>query len=178
MDTEKLHDWIQIVGIAAVVGSLIFVGLQLKQADDIAFAQLSDSSVARGIEHRSLIAEHADTWQKACLGAELTAEEKTIAGAIYFNYIHANFNDWESFEKTGVGGINGALLINNFAANIHRYPGFRSMVQSFSEWNEWGRANRDSELGQRYGIAVRERVQELQQLEPNPNADVMWCGLR
>jgi len=177
MDTEKLQNWIQIVGLAAVVGSLIFVGLQLKQADAIAYAQLSDSSVARGIEHRALIAEHADTWHKACLGEELTAAEKTIAGAIYFNYAHANSNDWESIDQTGVGGMNGRRLINLFAANIHRYPGFRSMVQSYGEWNDLGLEGR-TELGERYTLAIRERVQELQQLEPNPNADVMWCGLR
>jgi hypothetical protein len=177
MDTEKLHDWLQIVGLAAVVGSLIFVGLQLKQADDIAYAELSDSSVARGIEHRALIADHANTWQKACLGAELTAEEKVIAGTIYFNYVHANYNDWESYERTGVGGISGTQLTDNFAANIHRYPGFWSMVQSYSGWRELG-VRTDSELGERYRLAIRERVQELQQLEPNPEADVMWCGLR
>ncbi len=38
MDLAKLNDWLQIVGIFAVVASLVFVGLQLKQAQDIAIA--------------------------------------------------------------------------------------------------------------------------------------------
>jgi hypothetical protein len=38
MDSQKLHDWLQIVGMAAVVLSLIFVGLQIKQSQDIAIA--------------------------------------------------------------------------------------------------------------------------------------------
>ena len=38
MNSAKLHDWIQIVGMAAIIASLIFVGLQLKQAQDIAIA--------------------------------------------------------------------------------------------------------------------------------------------
>ena len=38
MDSAKLNDWIQIVGIFAVVASLVFVGLQLKQSQDIAIA--------------------------------------------------------------------------------------------------------------------------------------------
>lgn len=38
MNSAKLHDWIQIVGMSAIIASLIFVGLQLKQAQDIAIA--------------------------------------------------------------------------------------------------------------------------------------------
>ena len=38
MDMAKLNDWLQIVGIFAVVASLIFVGLQLKQTQEIAIA--------------------------------------------------------------------------------------------------------------------------------------------
>jgi len=36
MLTEKVNDWLQIVGMAGIIGSLIFVGLQLKQSQDIA----------------------------------------------------------------------------------------------------------------------------------------------
>ena len=38
INSEKLHDWLQIVGMLAVVLSLIFVGLQIKQSQDIAIA--------------------------------------------------------------------------------------------------------------------------------------------
>jgi hypothetical protein len=38
MNSDRIRDWLEIVGIAAVVASLIFVGLQLKQSQDIAIA--------------------------------------------------------------------------------------------------------------------------------------------
>jgi len=38
MKTEKLQNWLQIVGMVAVVASLVFVGLQLKQSHEIAIA--------------------------------------------------------------------------------------------------------------------------------------------
>ncbi len=38
MKTGKSQDWFQIVGMAAVVASLVFVGLQLKQSQKIAIA--------------------------------------------------------------------------------------------------------------------------------------------
>ena len=38
MDSAKLNDWMQVVGIFSVVASLIFVGLQMKQTQEIALA--------------------------------------------------------------------------------------------------------------------------------------------
>jgi hypothetical protein len=178
MDSEKLHDWLQIVGLAAVVGSLIFVGLQVKQEDDIAFAEVAESTSTRGIQQRALVADHADTWQKACLGSELTAAEKVIAGNIYTNYIQGNYNTWERLELTGIGeSFSNRFLTDSFAANIHRYPGFARMARSSSEWDELG-VRRDAVLVERYVLALFERLAELKQLEPNPNADVMWCGVK
>jgi hypothetical protein len=39
MNSTKLNDWLEIVGIFAVVASLIFVGLELRQTHLIAMAQ-------------------------------------------------------------------------------------------------------------------------------------------
>ncbi len=38
MNSEKVNDWLQLVGMAAIVASLLFVGLQLKLSQDIAIA--------------------------------------------------------------------------------------------------------------------------------------------
>jgi hypothetical protein len=38
VDSAKLNDWMQIVGMFAIVASLIFVGLQMKQSQEIAVA--------------------------------------------------------------------------------------------------------------------------------------------
>lgn len=36
MDSSKLSDWLQVAGLFGVIASLVFVGLQMKQADTIA----------------------------------------------------------------------------------------------------------------------------------------------
>ena len=177
MNSQKLHDWLQIFGIPAVVGSLMFVGLQIKQSDDIALAEVFESSAARGIEQRALVAEHPDTWQKACLGEELDASERTIAANIYFAYLQGNFNTWQRYRITGFGGVDPRYLVDAFAANIHRYPGFKQMAVSWDEWAKLG-ARFDDEIAKEYLAAVLQRVSELEQLEPEPAADVMWCGVR
>ena len=38
MDAQKLNDWMQVIGIFSVVVSVVFVGYQLKQSQDIAVA--------------------------------------------------------------------------------------------------------------------------------------------
>ena len=40
MDSAKLNDWLQVIGLFAVVASLIFVGLQMRQTDAIALSEM------------------------------------------------------------------------------------------------------------------------------------------
>ena len=51
MNTAKLNDWIQVVGIFAVVASLIFVGFQMKQAQNIAIASQYQERSATLVEY-------------------------------------------------------------------------------------------------------------------------------
>lgn len=46
MNSEKINDWLQVAGLAGVIGSLIFVGLQLKQAQDIALSDVYQGRTA------------------------------------------------------------------------------------------------------------------------------------
>jgi hypothetical protein len=177
MDSQRLHDWLQVIGIAAVVASLLFVGLQIRQSDEIALAQVLEGVTARGVEERAMIAAHADTWQKACLGEQLTAKERVIAAKIYFNYAQSNFNSWLRIQQTGIGGTGGQYFVDSHATNIHRYPGFKEIALSYSGWSELN-ARAIGDLANEYWSTVVQRVSELEELEPNLSADVMWCGHR
>ena len=50
MNTSKLNDWMQVVGIFALVASLIFVGLQMKQTQEIALSDAYQSRAATVID--------------------------------------------------------------------------------------------------------------------------------
>lgn len=50
MDTEKISEWVQIIGTFGVVASLIFVGLQMKQAQEIAISETYQSRTALTVE--------------------------------------------------------------------------------------------------------------------------------
>jgi len=46
VNSQKLNDWLQIVGLFGVIGSLVFVGLQLKQTQAIALSQTYQNRTA------------------------------------------------------------------------------------------------------------------------------------
>jgi len=50
LDSSKINDWMQVIGIFALVASLMFVGLQLKQAQDIALSNAYQSRAAIAID--------------------------------------------------------------------------------------------------------------------------------
>ena len=50
MDSAKLNDWMQVIGIFALVASLIFVGLQMKQEHEIARVQIYQERASAAVE--------------------------------------------------------------------------------------------------------------------------------
>ena len=62
MDTAKLNDWMQVIGIFAVVASLIFVGLQLRQADEVATFEALSVANQRMQEMNRQLVDNADVW--------------------------------------------------------------------------------------------------------------------
>ena len=75
MDSAKLNDWIQIVGIFALVASLLFVGLQLKQSQDIALSQASQTRTAMSVE--TIISTTENPYFVSALAKGRRGEEKT-----------------------------------------------------------------------------------------------------
>lgn len=49
MNSQKLNDWLQIVGLFGVIGSLIFVGLQLRQTQAIALSETYQNRTATSV---------------------------------------------------------------------------------------------------------------------------------
>ncbi len=58
MKTRKLEDWLQTIGLFGVVGSLIFVGLQLKQDREIALSEIWQARTASVIDQISSAASN------------------------------------------------------------------------------------------------------------------------
>ena len=77
----KSNDWrsvAELIGIAAVVASLIFVGLQLRQEQDIAQSQLFADWDDTRIEWSRLLSENNDVWIRGLAGSDLTTNELLV----------------------------------------------------------------------------------------------------
>jgi hypothetical protein len=84
LDTAKLNDWIQILGIFALVASLIFVGFQIRQTQEIAESEAYQNRAAAAVELQAMQASSPDfmsAMAKLYAGndGELTAQEKVTA---------------------------------------------------------------------------------------------------
>lgn len=127
MDSAKLNDWLQVVGLFGVIASLIFVGMQMKQDRDIA---LSQAYQARSDQITAIMAEFGTdpTIQSALAKFELnrpqdvTPEEiealSLWIGAVFnfyenihFQYLNG-FIDEEHWQKSRTGLKN--LLVDDF----------------------------------------------------------------
>ena len=116
MDSAKLHDWMQVVGIFAVVASLLFVGLQMKQSQDIALSAAyqarADTSIAirnSPFESETLLSSLTKAYDGR--SAELTPEEHT-ALRFYF------WTEMVYLENMHYQYINGFLTDEQWQSNL------------------------------------------------------------
>ena len=93
MDPTKLKDWIEVVGIFALVASLVFVGMQMKQTQEIAIAEQYQARAIFGADHVSSFVENENlfgamvdeiksTFESGELGDSLVKDYETF-GAEY-----------------------------------------------------------------------------------------------
>jgi hypothetical protein len=177
MDSEKLSSWLQVLGMLGIVASLIFVGLQIKQTDAIASLETQENAVARNLVTLEMMADNIDVWQRGCVGEELTPAEQALMAKIYWAYVANNFTGWRRLRLSDYRDVSGRYQIAEFAANIHRYPGFRKIHESKRAWNELLGGGPGGDTVNTYYDLVSKKVDELSRLEPNPQYDAVWCGM-
>lgn len=153
MDSTKLNDWMQVVGIFAVVASLIFVGLQMRQTQKISLSQAYQSRTAAAAEWNSALAANPSALsalRKSASGVndDITTEEydalrRSLIGAVYL-YDNAHYQYQQGFVSEGFWQTTRASLKNfmtNPVANavfMERLdtgmrPEFRTVVLSVNE---------------------------------------------
>lgn len=106
MNSTKVKDWLEVIGIFAVVASLIFVGLQMRQTHRISLSQAYQSRTSAAAEWNSALAANPaalSAMRKAANGAEndISAEEydalrQSLFGVIYL-YDNAHYQYQQGF---------------------------------------------------------------------------------
>jgi hypothetical protein len=141
----KKTDWkdiAEVVGIAAIVASLIFVGLQMQQEQEIAIVDTYGSVVESNEVALNLIAANPEVWDRGINGADLSAADEVIFSSMvravtaHFYHNTIRLGRITDFDPYGV--------LNEFAFAIYVYPGLRRQW----ELNEGYRGQMDAAFGQ------------------------------
>lgn len=120
-------DWrktAELIGIVALVVSLVFVGLQMKQTNEVAFMELDTSMVGTAVDIAELITTNPDVWVKGNAGEELTESES----AVYIEVLSAMNTRLVVMESHAaqLGRVEISHLIRrDWAAFLHQNPGAR-----------------------------------------------------
>ena len=122
MKSTNWKDFAELIGIAAIVASLIFVGLQMRQAEVIARSEMNASVLANRIEMHAAIIEHPDIWERGNKGEKLEEDESAIfSRQVFIVNDEAYFSIQQSiiWGKSEVADLDAAI----FAAYLHENPG-------------------------------------------------------
>jgi hypothetical protein len=114
----------QVIGIFAVVLSLIFVGIQLRQDHATALSGTSQSGASNYVELQIAIAEHAESLSKSNRGDDLTESEFTALSALVRGMHRQAVTDVLERRRLGGGGDIPQAI---FASWLHRNPGAKEI---------------------------------------------------
>jgi hypothetical protein len=153
----------EIVGVVAIVASLVFVGLQLRQTQEIARSQVLSANVGNRIEANIAIADHATLWDKASSGAELSTAEEVVIDRLIDNVSVERVALWLHFLELGLDD-DAELILADFAGFLYRYPGIYHRYMDRERGFVADRtAVMDAEHSLQYWVeAMRARVEKIE----------------
>ena len=132
MNKSNWRDIAELVGIAAIVASLIFVGMQMRQSQVIAIAETYMSILPSEIEVRSAVNEHADLWHKANNGGDLTGAESVIFRNLVANLSSQTHRSMNQLRRLGHTGA-ARNQVHNFASFLFQNPAARRVWEAQQE---------------------------------------------
>ena len=166
MKDVRLRNIVELIGITALVASLIFVGLQLRQAEEATFVELGLAITAIERDELALVFEHADVWVKGNAGEELDTTDATIYAGLMKVAWSRVF--WHTISAREIG-YNDDAPLHDFAWFLHKNPGARVAWSTFVDDEIEGRSfliSETPEVTHEYPAIIRmdlERLDERKQ---------------
>jgi hypothetical protein len=168
MRTLKIKNAVELIGIAAIVGSLVFVGMQMRQVQDIAvvdtYGELSQSNIELIFE----VGEKIDVWKKGLNGDRLTEEEQDTFFVLAAAVMEYNQRVWIRWLR--IGPIDPAHAASRFAYALYVYPGLRREWESIKQFESSMKAARGFGQNSQWELAVNEYLAQYDREKPSiPN---------
>ncbi len=125
MTHEQMRGWLEIAGMLAIVISLVFVGLQIRQDQGIAIAETYGSVASTSLQLSELIGGRSDLWRRGLDGEELSSDEHidflSLADAVESSFE----TGWSRAVFLGVGRPENGL--RDYAMALHSHVGLRGI---------------------------------------------------
>ena len=139
MKSTGWKDTAELVGIAAIVASLVFVGMEMRQAQRIAFAEQQGALIADTVDLNESIGAHAELIIKVNSGTDLSEEQRIKAVSLlrsYWNNAFFGYRRWYFLDHPAL-----EAPVRVFARFLCHNPGMRKL------WNEeQAELERDNDL--------------------------------
>jgi hypothetical protein len=171
----NLRTSVEALGLIAVVASLLFLAMEIRQSRQIGRSEASFGVVETVQQIRESILANTDVWIRGCRGDDLDDVERAQFAQLFRGYTQRTYFIWLASQDS-ILGLDGATPANLYAANYHRYPGFAAMAHLQSKWLNDERGQSEGDV-QRFSDAVSSRIAALREIEPNPDFDAAFCGL-
>lgn len=154
----------ELVGMVAIVASLIFVGLELRQSHDIALTDSGWSRLLSEIESRRAIYQFPEIWAKGNAGEELNPAETVIYRTLirdlntleYHKYSNAIRLDNENASDMARRDLAGFLFENPGARR--EWELLREEFRRYREPHTPGEYSNDFENAVRADLEVLEKM--------------------
>jgi hypothetical protein len=116
-------DTAELVGIAAIVASLIFVGMQMRQEQKIAEAEIYAQSNQLAIELANLVNQDRGIWLRGIAGEKLNEEDEAVFENIYMAILLNYGGIWQRANRLSTRSPDS--VARQFAYLIYVHPGLR-----------------------------------------------------
>ena len=100
MSLSKLRDWLEIAGLFGVFGGLAFVGVQLRQDEQVALIEGVAVAAANRLAWAELVNDNYEVWVRGLRGDEpLTREEAERFEALAYAFSLIWFDSWNRASR-------------------------------------------------------------------------------
>ena len=111
----------ELIGLLAILASLIFVAMQLQQQEELLSLELESTMISTRVAVNEKIIENPDIWIRGNSGEDLSAAELVI-----YKSLLVNLNDWY-FHTDGIfqelEPESEEIMLTEFAGFLARNPG-------------------------------------------------------
>ena len=132
METFRWREVAEVVGVAAIVASLIFVGLQLQQDEEIAIVETRGSITASKMNLAEIVKGNGSIWRKGLDGEDLT-EAEHIEFLAMFEAVESHY--FTMFIRWGrLNVIDPEEAAREFAYAVFTHPGLQQARVAKTEY--------------------------------------------